>query len=120
MEKETFADYIADIRIKREFSLRRMADLLNISAAYYSDVEKGRRNPLRLEKLELFARVADMTAEEKNRMLDLAGNARGTVAPDIAAYVRDRPYVAAALRLARDRQAGRREWDSFTSLLKGE
>lgn len=119
MSVESFADYVSCMRIARGHTLRGMAKRLNISAAYYSDIEKGRRSPPGLEKLELIAGILNMNAEEKNRMFDLAGRACGRVALDIAEYVTAREYVSRALRAARDADAGRAEWEAFLKLLDG-
>ena len=46
-----FGDFVVEKRKNRGLSLRRMADLLELSPAYWSDIEKGRRNPPALPKL---------------------------------------------------------------------
>jgi transcriptional regulator with XRE-family HTH domain len=117
-ERSTFAAYIAGIREDRKFTLRQMADALKVSPAYYSDVEKGRRNPLSLEKLERFAELTAMTEEERRRMYDLAGKDRSEVAPDLPEYIMQRDYVSAALRTARDLGADQKDWEAFVAGLK--
>lgn len=116
--QDSFAGYITGIREDRKFTLRQMAESLRLSPAYYSDVEKGRRNPLSLEKLELFARITNMTDEEKTTMFDLAGKDRSEVAPDLPEYIMERDYVSAALRTARDLGADQNDWDDFVAELK--
>ena len=71
-----------------------------------------------LEKLMQFGSITGMTHEEINRMLDLAGKARGTVAPDVAAYITENQCVGEALRIARDVQAECVDWERFTEMLK--
>ena len=115
---DSFSGYIKGMRIKSGLSLRDMAARLNISATYYTDVEKGRRHPMDLEKLMQFGSITGMTQDEINRMLDLAGRARGTVAPDVAAYIVENQCVGAALRIARDVQAECVDWERFTEMLK--
>ena len=114
----TFAQYITEIREREKITLRQMAEKLGVSAAYYSDVEKSRRNPLSLEKLELFASVASMTEEEKTIMFDLAGKGRSEVAPDLPDYIMSRDYVSAALRTARDLGADQSDWEEMVAALK--
>ena len=114
----TFAQYITEIRERHRITLRQMAEKLDVSPAYYSDVEKGRRNPLSLEKLELFASVASMTEEEKTIMFDLAGKGRSEVAPDLPDYIMNRDYVSAALRTARDLKADQSDWEEMVAALK--
>lgn len=115
---DSFASYITSIREERRFTLRQMAEKLNVSPAYYSDVEKGRRNPLSLEKLELFANITNMTDEERIVMFDLAGKGRSEVAPDLPQYIMQRDYVSAALRTARDLDADQDDWEAFVADLK--
>lgn len=117
-ERSTFATYITCIREDRKYTLRQMAEALKVSAAYYSDVEKGRRNPLSLEKLEHFAEITSMTEEEKRTMYDLAGKDRSEVAPDLPEYIMQRDYVSAALRTARDLGADQKDWEAFVADLK--
>lgn len=115
---QTFAEYITQIRLDRKLTLRQVAEKLNVSPAYYSDVEKGRRNPLSLEKIELFSEITNMTADEKVMMLDLAGKDRSEVAPDLPEYIMGRDYVSAALRTARDLGADQNDWEAFVADLK--
>ena len=114
----TFAQYITEIREREKITLRQMAEELGVSAAYYSDVEKGRRNPLSLEKLEFFASVTGMTDEEKTSMFDLAGKGRSEVAPDLPDYIMSRDYVSAALRTARELGADQSYWEEMIAALK--
>ena len=95
-----------------------MAEMLHMSAPYLSDIEKGRRNPPEIEKLELIANILLLTSEEKSTMLDLAGKMRNSVAPDLPEYIIGRDYVSAALRTARDLDAGEAEWMRFVDELK--
>ena len=75
--------------------------------------------------LHLFARLLEtqgdikkLTKEEKNEMLNLAGKKRKAVAPDLPEYIMQRDYVSAALRTARDLDAGEEEWKHFVEELK--
>ncbi|HEX3038640.1 MAG TPA: helix-turn-helix transcriptional regulator [Oscillospiraceae bacterium] len=120
MKKEysNFGDFIAQKREEKEITLRKMAELLDISAPYLSDVEKDRRNPFDIDKLELVANILILSEEEKAVMLDLAGKKRNAVAPDLPEYIMERDYVSAALRTARDLDAGEEEWQKFIADLK--
>ena len=51
-------------------------------------------------------------------MLNLAGKKRDSVAPDLPEYIMQHDYVAAALRTARDLDAGEEEWLRFVDELK--
>lgn len=109
----TFGEFLQRKREEKEITLRRMADKLGFSAPFLSDVEKGRRNPPDLAKLEQIADILSMSVEDKETMFDLAGKKRDSVAPDLPDYIKSREYVAAALRTARDLDAGEEEWLRF-------
>lgn len=118
MNERKFGEFIAAKRIQRNISLRKMAELMGLSAPFWSDIEKGRKNPPKLEKLELLAKHLMLTDEDKSIMLDLAGKERDAVAPDIPAYIMENDYVAAALRTVRDLGANEEDWDKFVEDLK--
>jgi len=113
-----FGDFIAQKREEKQITLREMAKKLNITPPYLSDVEKDRRNPFDIDKLELLANILLLSEEEKTIMLDLAGKKRNEVAPDLPEYIMERDYVSAALRTARDLDAGEEEWLEFVKELK--
>ena len=72
----TFGEFLQRKREEKQITLRKMAEKLHMSAPYLSDIEKGRRNPPEMEKLELIANILLLTDEEKSAMLDLdAGEA---------------------------------------------
>lgn len=116
--KTSFGHYLTQKREVKGITLRRMAELLHVSAPYLSDVEHDRRNPLELEKLNLAMDILELTEDEREQMLNLAGRGRNTVAPDLPEYIMDRDYVSAALRKARDVGAGEEEWLKFIEELK--
>ena len=113
-----FGEFLQRKREEKQITLRKMADLLGFSAPFLSDVEKDRRNPPELTKLEQIADILGLSYEEKEIMYNLAGKKRDSVAPDLPEYIMNRDYVAAALRTARDLDAGEEEWLRFVEELK--
>ena len=118
MAYSDFGDFISSKRVERKITLRKMADLLEISAPFLTDVEKGRRNPFDMEKLTRLSSILGLSEEEHGLMLNLAGKKRNAVAPDLPGYIMERDYVSAALRTARDLGAGEEEWNRFVEELK--
>lgn len=114
----SFGEFIKDKRAEKGITMRRMAELLGCSAPYLSDVEKDRRNPFDMEKLRRLSRILSLSRNEYELMLDLAGRSRNSVAPDLPDYIMNRDYVSAALRTARDLDAGEEEWKRFVEELK--
>lgn len=113
-----FGEFIKTKREEKQITLRKMAELLDCSAPFLSDVEKDRRNPFDMEKLELLSDILGLSPEDNALMYDLAGKKRNSVAPDLPDYIMQRDYVSAALRTARDLDAGEQEWMQFVEDLK--
>ncbi|MBR1709719.1 MAG: helix-turn-helix transcriptional regulator [Clostridia bacterium] len=114
----TFGEFLQRKREESKITLRKLAERLGFSAPFLSDVEKGRRNPPDLAKLEQIADILSLSTEDKQTMFDLAGKKRESVAPDLPEYIMSRQYVAAALRTARDLDAGEEEWQRFIQELQ--
>lgn len=112
-----FGEFIAAKRIEHQITLRKMAEMLDCSAAFLSDVEKNRRKPLDLERLEKLSAILQLSDEDRILMFDLAGNQR-VIAPDLPQYINDNNYVRFALRKARDLNASEAEWQEFVQALE--
>ena len=115
---QNFGEFVQEKREEKQITLRKFADTIGFSAPFWSDVEKDRRNPPEIDKLHLIARILNLTESENAIMLDLAGKKRNSVAPDLPDYIMERDYVAAALRTARDLDAGEKEWNEFIDELR--
>ena len=118
MDEYRFGDYIKEKRNSRGITLRKFVSMIECSAPHLSDIENNRRNPFDLDRLQLIADLLNFSDSEKEQMFDLAGKARDNVAPDLPDYIKDRDYVSAALRTARDVGAGEEEWLKFMEDLR--
>ena len=120
-QMKTYANFGAFLTAKREerdLTLREMARQMGVSAPFLSDVEKDRTNPLTKDRLDKVAEILHLDTDEKTGMFDLVGKQKNTAAPDLPEYIIGRDYVAAALRTARDLNAGEAEWLKFVEDLK--
>ncbi|MCI9379360.1 MAG: helix-turn-helix transcriptional regulator [Eubacterium sp.] len=113
-----FGEFISQKRVEKQITLRKMADMLGVSAPFLTDVEKDRRNPFDMEKLTQLAKILGLSNEERELMFNLAGKKRNAVAPDLPEYIMERDYVSVALRTARDLDAGEEEWNQFVEELR--
>lgn len=118
MNEQSFGEFLQTKREQQKITLRQLAEKLGVSAPFLSDVEKGRRNSLDMDKLSLLKQILSLSDDEYATMLNLAGKQRKTVAPDLPEYIMEREYVSAALRTARDLDAGEKEWQRFVEELK--
>ena len=118
MKNNNFGAFIAQKRKEQQWTLRQLANLLDISAPYLSDVEKGRRHPFDIEKLNRLTQILKLNKEEETIMMDLAGQERSEVPPDLPEYILENEVVRVALRTARDQGVGEAEWKKFLKSLK--
>ena len=118
MNDQNFGEFLQTKREQQKITLRQLAEKLDVSAPFLSDVEKGRRNSLDMDRLIMLRQILNLSDEEYETMLNLAGKQRKTVAPDLPEYIMERDYVSAALRTARDLDAGEAEWQRFVEELK--
>ena len=95
-----------------DIKLKDIADAMGMTASYLSDIVKGRRNPPEIHILEKIAAVLQLTSDEKEEMLDLAGRDRDTAAPDLPEYLMSTqlPHVRKALRRATEKNLGDAFW----------
>ena len=95
-----------------DIKLKDIADAMGMTASYLSDIVKGRRNPPEMHILEKIAVVLQLTSEEKEEMLDLAGRDRDSAAPDLPEYLMSTqlPHVRKALRRANEKNLGDAFW----------
>ena len=115
---QNFGEFLQRKRTEKQITLRKMAEMIGITAPYQTDIEKDRRNPPEMEKLELISQILMLNDEDKTTMYDLAGKKRNSVAPDLPDYIMEHDYVSAALRTARDLDASEADWLKFVEELK--
>ena len=115
---QNFGEFLQRKRTEKQITLRKMAEMIGITAPYLTDIEKDRRNPHEMEKLELISQILMLNDEDKTTMYDLAGKKRNSVAPDLPDYIMEHDYVSAALRTARDLDASEADWLKFVEELK--
>lgn len=111
-----FGQFIIRKRGDMGITLRGMAALLDITPAYYSDIEKGRRNPPDKPLLEKMAIQLRLNDQEKNLLFNLAGDGRDEVPPDLPEYIKTSDIVKVALRKAKD-VASEDDWQKFIDQL---
>ncbi len=120
MDDTRFGEFIANKRKAKKITLRKMAETLDISPAYLSDIEKSRRNPPDINMLEKLSRILNLSEEDKYKMFDLAGKDRNEVSPDLPEYIMEKPVVRAALRKASRKGATDKDWEEFIKKLDKE
>ncbi len=127
MNPNQFGEFIVEKRKAKGLSLRGMAELLDLSPAYWSDIEKGRRNPPNINKLEEIAKLLGLSREETDRMIDIASEDRDEIPMDLPEYIKDSSLARTALRKARKKEesegnsgATEKAWLEFIKALDEE
>lgn len=114
-----FGRYVEKKRKAIGLTLRGLAGELDIAPAFMSDIEKGHRYPPGKDKLYLMAKSLRLTEEETNELFDLAGQEReNAVSPDLPEYIMNTEKARVALRMARDKSFGDKEWMKVIEMLE--
>ncbi|MFA9423469.1 MAG: helix-turn-helix domain-containing protein [Sedimentibacter sp.] len=127
MSPNKFGEYIAEKRKEKGIALRKMADLVDLSPAYWSDIEKGRRNPPNINKIKEVAELLKLSHEEIDLIIDMASDDRDEIPMDLPDYIKDSHLAKTALRKARkkDEVEGKSDitekaWRDFIKALDDE
>ena len=116
-----FGEFVREKRMAAGINLRKLAEILGIAPAYMSDIENGHRYPPEKEKISKIAQTLHLSQEETDKLFDLAaGNKKNSVSPDIADYIMEQDKSRVALRIARDKGAGEKEWEKIIRILEGK
>ncbi|MBF0153937.1 MAG: helix-turn-helix domain-containing protein [Magnetococcales bacterium] len=95
-----------------EFSLRRFAVAVGISATFMSKVENGEFDPPAVDKIKRMAALLDIDPDE---LLALAGK----VDPELPEIIREQPKAMADfLRTAREMGLGSSDINALTSMIR--
>lgn len=98
----SFGRYLRDLRERAGMRLKNLADEMEWTAVYLSDIERGRRNPPSPEKI---VRIAEILGVDSEELIDLANKEKKRVVLDLN---EDSPVrMDFALMLARS-------WDGIT------
>lgn len=121
-EEMTFGSFVRAKRLELEpyVSLRKMAELLNISPVYMSNIETGRNAAPKEDILEQLAQLLKLDKPEQELMYELAAKSKNfTAVPgDLPEYISSNEYARIALRVAKDVDATDKEWQEFIEKLK--
>ena len=106
---ETFGKKLRDLRINAEVGLRELARIINKSPGYLSDVENDHVPP---PSEEVILKIADALNADKKKLLAVAQK----MDPEISNYVTREPEVADFLRMAKEKEFDRDDWETLTQL----
>ena len=64
MNNQNFGEFLQTKREQQKITLRQLAEKLDLSAPFLSDVEKGRRNSLDMDRLVMLRKILNLSDEE--------------------------------------------------------
>lgn len=106
---ETFGKKLRELRICSEVGLRELARRINTSPGYLSDVEHGNVPP---PSEDVILKIAAALNVNKMELLILAKK----MDPELTSYVAQEPEVADFLRMAREKEFDREDWETLSKL----
>ena len=118
--KQTFGSFVRAKRLEADITLRGMAQILDISPVYMSNIETDRNPAPRADILENLAKALRLDKHEREIMYDLAAQSKNYAAipGDLPEYISANEYARIALRMAKDVDATDTEWIEFIEKLK--
>lgn len=115
-----FGQFISEQKRKHSLQSNELAEMLNISKGYLSQLEHGKRVCPDQELLIKMIEVFNLNEEERIIILDLYEKASGKLSPDIVEYVQSKDIVKKALRAAKAVNATDNDWEMFIDAIKNE
>ena len=113
----TFGAFVREKRLVSDpyISMRKLAELLEISPVYMSNIENNRNPAPKADILEQIVAILKMSKREREQLHDLAAKSKNyTAVPgDLPEYISSHELARVALRVAKDVDATDREWMDF-------
>lgn len=114
-----FGRFVAERRKQHEYTMRRFANMIGVTAPYLSDIEKGRRAAPD-GKLEEIATALKLSRAEREQMFDLAALTReNQVSADLSGYIMETDLARVALRRAKEQDLSDRQWENIINIIEG-
>jgi transcriptional regulator with XRE-family HTH domain len=117
---DTFGAFIRAKRKEKSITLRKLAELLDLSPVHMSNMENDRRPAPKDEVLKDIIRVFMLDKQEQTQMYELAAKSKSipSVPQDLPEYIAANELARVALRTAKDASATDKEWMEFIQKLK--
>lgn len=119
-DKYTFGQCIRQQREEKDLSVRQAASRIGISAAYLSDIEKGKRyapvNKDNIDKTYKILKVLNVSEDQTKYAMDMAYATHGC-SKEMVDYLTECEHARKFIRLASELELSADDWDSFIEQL---
>lgn len=118
MNELTFGSFVRQKRLESEMSLRALAQRLELSPVYMSNIENDLKPAPSQAKLDKLVKIFTLDKTDTELLWDLAAKSRKQrVSVDLPDYIMERDIVRVALRTARECEATDEDWQEFIDKL---
>ncbi len=111
----SFGRYLYFLRKSRKLTLRRLAEMINVSPFYLSLIENEKKSNPSPEILGRLYTALKLSKPEMETLLDLHAERNGGVSYDIAHYIIKNKDIRELIRSERDKAKDTAYWDDFIS-----
>jgi len=119
--KETFGTLLKRIRIEEaDIGLRAFADLIDMKPSNLSNIERDRiPAPANRDTIELMCDALGLATNDtkRERLFDLAAQAKGRIPADVADVVKHQPGVPVLVRTVANKQLTEKELRELTDYI---
>lgn len=114
-----FGDFIKEKRIRCDYSLKYVAEIIGISNVYQSSIEAGKRPAPSYDVLMKLRDALKLNDDEFGEMLDLAAESKNSraVAYDLADYINQNDFIHKTLRFSLKNNVPESEWVNFLNTI---
>lgn len=96
---KSFGDYLRELRILREVSMRMLAKELNMDVGNLSRIENGKmKPPMKDQFIEDISDVLKLRKDEMEKLIDIASHESGEYPRDIKETLKEHSYIPVLLR----------------------
>lgn len=110
-EKYSFGESMRFIRKQQGIKIREVADKVEMTATYISDIERGNNKPPGKKLMQKILTVLKIQETElQNYLYDLAARERGGVSEDIADYIMNNDDLRLVIRMTQRQKISEEFW----------
>lgn len=117
---ENFGDFLKRKRLDKEWSLRKFAEMIQISPEYLSKIESGERTAPSRAILVRISEKLNLHEYEKSLIFDLAAQSKTppSLALDLVDYINEHPVIHKTLRLSKRETVCDEKWEVFANQIE--